>query len=247
MVLERDAWKSGYALAEGAVPLPFEGSYRLYAPKRLPKGKAPLPLLLCLHRYGGDPDRFARIVPWLGMPGWAFAFPRGPFRIPTPAGQVQRAWAVSTPRDGDPGGRELSLALVAESVRRIARTLPVSPASTFLIGHSQGGYLALHALLRFPALFAGAAALGARMNADLARADLAGARGKHVLLIHGEADDLIPVDEAEAACSILSEGESQVELWRYPEVGHWPTRQMYRESGTWLRSRLSRRAAAPPE
>lgn len=247
MVLEREAWKSGYALSEGILSLPFEGSYRLYAPRRPPKGKARLPLLVCLHRYGGDPDRFARIVPWLGMPGWAFVFVRGPFRVPTPTGQVQRAWAVSTPQDTDPAGREFSLALVAKAVREVAQELPVSPASTFLVGHSQGGYLALHGLLRHPALFAGAAALGAQMNADLARADLAGARGKHVLLVHGEEDDLIPVDRAETACSILSEGEAQVELWRYPEVGHWPTRQMYREAGTWLRSRLSRRAAAPPE
>lgn len=236
MDLERDAWKRGFSLAEGSVPLDLPGSYALYAPAG--SGGKRIPLLVCLHRYGGDPDRFSRIVPWLALAGWAFAFLRGPFRILSDKDQVQYAWAVSTPQETDPRGRETSLAFVKQAVLRIAETLPFNPASTFLLGHSQGGYLGVHALLRHPALFAGAVALGAQLNPELARTDLAGARGKAVLLVHGDNDELIPADRAEAARDILSEGQARVDLRRHPGVGHWPTRVMYAEAGEWLQGRV---------
>ncbi len=237
MELERDAWKREFSLSGGAVPLEIAGSYALFSPQGS-AGKR-IPLLVCLHRYGGDPDRFTRIVPWLSLSGWAFAFLRGPFRILSEKDQVQFAWAVSTPKETDPRGRETSLAFVEGAVRRIGEAHSIDPAATFLLGHSQGGWLGLHALLRHPALFAGAVALGAQLNPELARTNLAGARGKEILLVHGDDDELIPADRAETARSILSEGQARVTMCRHPGVGHWPTRAMYAEAGDWLRSRRS--------
>lgn len=237
MTLSRDAWRASFTASEGSCERPFPLAWRLFVPRTAPP-RATVPLLVALHRYGGDPERFVRIVPWLGLSGFAFAFPQGPFRVVPEKGPIQYAWALSRPDAPDTRGREFSLESLAEMIRRLGVALPASPATTVLLGHSQGGYMALHLLVRHPDLARTAVSLGGQMNADLARADAGGDAPRRACLIHGEADDLVPIARAEEAARLLSEIGAAVTFRRIPNANHWPTRATYAEAGSWIREAL---------
>lgn len=224
----------GAGAIEGSVPVPLSVPYRFHPAA----GPGPSPLLVCLHRYGGDPAHFTQIIPRLALPGFAFLLPGGPFRVPSGKGEIGRAWAVSTRETPDPAGREASLAAVEAAVREVLGAHPLRKDAVLLLGHSQGGYLAVHLLLRLPDLFRAAVSLGGTVNAELARRDGARAAGKPALLSHGEADEIVPIARAEEAEATLLALGAKPELRRYPDVGHWPTREMYADAGRWIEQQL---------
>ena len=190
---------------------------------RLPpaSGGAPKSLVIFLHGYGADGnDLIALGREWAdALPDTAFAAPHAPEACAmSPAG---RQWFALTMRDPGEYARgvaaarpELDAFLDAEMER-----CGVGEADTALVGFSQGTMMALHTgLLRARRL---AGILGfSGLLADPAALQAESISKAPVFLLHGDRDEVIPVQALFAATQGLSAAQVPVEWHISTGIGH---------------------------
>jgi phospholipase/carboxylesterase len=191
----------------------------LDGPRVEPRGGASA-LVALLHGYGANGDDLIALADgwrqWL--PQAVFVAPNAPETIPGMAGALQ--WFPLTLRD--PGERWRGVVAARPLVDRfldaeLAR-YRLGSDRLLLAGFSQGTMLALHVGLRravAPAAIVGYSGLLAgpeHLSEITVRPP--------VLLIHGEADELIPVDALHTARERLAAAEVKVEWHVRPRLGH---------------------------
>jgi phospholipase/carboxylesterase len=192
---------------------------RLDGPRIEPRGAASV-LVVLLHGYGANGDDLIALADgWLPrLPQAAFVAPNAPEEIPGMPGALQ--WFPLTLRD--PGERWRGVVAARPALDRFLdaelQRYRLAPGRLVLVGFSQGTMLALHAGLRrsaAPAAIVGYSGLLAgpeHLGEITARPP--------VLLIHGEADDLIPADALHIAREQLAAAGTPVEWHVRPRLGH---------------------------
>jgi phospholipase/carboxylesterase len=205
-------------------------------------------LVVFLHGYGADGNDLIDIGrAWQGMlPDTAFVSPHAP----EPCGQapVGKQWfplftrAQNERWEGvNKAGPLLQAFLDAELARR---KLP--PSALALVGFSQGTMMALHVGLRRavpPAAIVGYS--GIFVLPDQAKADAVLGEIKSrppVLLIHGDQDDLIPVQALLQGSQELAALEVPVEWHISSGVGHGIDQEGLRHGGAFLARRFGLRS-----
>jgi phospholipase/carboxylesterase len=220
------------------MPHPHDG------PRIEPRG-APTALVVLLHGYGANGEDLIGLAEgWRDrLPQAAFVAPNAPEEIPGMPGALQ--WFALTLRDPSERWRGVVAAwpgldrfLDAELARyRLGANRLV------LVGFSQGTMLALHVGLRRSA--APAAIVGySGMLAGPEHLDKTGADitvRPPVLLIHGAADDLIPVDALHIAREQLAAAGVAVEWHVRERLGHGID-----PDGQWLAGHFMAQALARP-
>jgi phospholipase/carboxylesterase len=206
---------------------------------RLPaaSGKA-TSLVVFLHGYGADGNDLIAIArEWRRlMPDAAFVAPHAPERcMASPQG---RQWFPLTFRDPDERRRGVLAArpgLDAFLDSELARN-GLSSDRLALVGFSQGTMMALHAGLRRktpPAAILGYS--GMLVSPET----LAETTGKPpILLVHGDRDDVIPVDALFAATEALGAAEIPVEWHLSAGLGHGIDGEGLRQGAAFLASSL---------
>jgi phospholipase/carboxylesterase len=193
---------------------------RLDGPRIVPRGTAPSALVVLLHGYGANGDDLIALGDaWQRtLPDVVFVAPNAPQPIPGMYGGLQ--WFPLTMRDPSEYWRGVSAAqpdLDRFLDSELAR-YRLSPGRLVLVGFSQGTMMALHAGLRrsqAPAGIVGYSGLLAGPE------HLGGITARPpVLLIHGEADELIPVAALHAAREPLAAAGLRVEWHVRPGLGH---------------------------
>jgi len=211
----------------------------LDGPRIEPRGAADA-LVVLLHGYGANGDDLIALADgWRPrLPQAAFVAPNAPEEIPGMPGALQ--WFPLTLRDPSERWRgvvtshpSLDRFLDAELVR-----YRLAPGRLVLAGFSQGTMLALHVGLRRSA--APAAIVG--YSGLLAGPEHLGeiAARPPVLLIHGEADDLIPVDALHIAREQLAAAGVEVEWHVRPRLGHGIDPDGERFAGHFIAQSLAR-------
>jgi phospholipase/carboxylesterase len=190
---------------------------------RLPPaaGGAPRQLVVFLHGYGADGNDLIG----LGRQ-WAQALPHAAFvspHAPEPCGMAPmgRQWFNLTFREaGEPsrGVAQAAPALEAFLDAELKRH-NLGPRALALVGFSQGTMMALGVgLARKPAPAAIVGYSGALANLEMLPSEPAAAPA--ILLVHGDADTMIPVDAMFMAREALAQAGLAVE-WHVAEgVGH---------------------------
>jgi phospholipase/carboxylesterase len=213
----------------------------LNGPRLEPRaGGAARQLVVFLHGYGADGNDLIDIGrAWQGlMPQAAFVSPHAP----EPCGQAPtgRQWFPLTMRD--PNERWLGVNKAAPILERFLdteltrRQLP--PSALALVGFSQGTMMALHVGLRRripPAAIVGYSGLfvvEAEADPDKFAAEI-GSRPP-ILLVHGDKDDLIPVQALFRAASALSALDVPVEWHISAGIGHGIDQEGLRHGGEFL-------------
>jgi phospholipase/carboxylesterase len=218
----------------------------LDGPRLEPRSGAARQLVVFLHGYGADGNDLIDIGrAWQPLlPQAAFVSPHAP----EPCGQapVGRQWFALTFRD--PNERWLGVNQAAPTLERFLeselkrRNLP--PSALALVGFSQGTMMALHAgLRRATPPFAIVGYSGLLVGPAEAEVEKFASEIKSrppVLLIHGDQDDLIPVQALFQASSGLAALEIPVEWHLSHGVGHGIDQEGLRHGGEFL----ARRAAA---
>lgn len=211
-----------------------------------PRGTAANASVVWMHGLGADGHDFVPLVPELRLPtgtAMRFVFPHAPRRpVTLNNGLPMRAWYDI--RELSVSGRQDAEG-TAESARRIAGLLDAEIASgipstrVFVAGFSQGGAIALHTALRYPARLGGLLALSTYLPlADRLAAELAEAnRDLPILMCHGEYDPVLPLQLGEGSRDALRALGLAVEWHAYP-MQHEVCRAEIDDIGAFLAARL---------
>jgi len=193
----------------------------LDGPRFGPKAAGPAQQLVILcHGVGADGHDLIDLAPaWAAaLPHAAFASPDGPERYDmAPMGRQWFSLADRTPERMDAG-----VAVAAEALGRFIDAELVRfglPADAYaLMGFSQGAMAALYAGLRHNP---GPRAILAYSGALLAPGRMAEVVGRPpVLLVHGEVDDVVPVERSRIAERMLRAHGVPVEALYRDRLGH---------------------------
>ena len=220
----------------------------LDGPRLAPRSGAPRQLVVLLHGYGADGNDLIEIGrQWQALlPQAAFVAPHAPERLPmNPTG---RQWFPLTMRDMEERWRGVQQAcpgldafLDAELQRH---ALP--PTALVLVGFSQGTMMALHAGLRRPAApaaivgYSGLLVLEGGKGAEGLKAEALSR--PPILLLHGEADELIPVSALFEAAETLAAAEIPCEWHLALGLGHGIDGEGLRHGGEFIAAAFARQA-----
>lgn len=185
---------------------------------RVPSHRAdsvPLPMVVMIHGRGADMNDLADLAPMLDAAGGVrFVFPNAakPFE-PYPGMAMGWTWF-----EGWPPNHESLVDSRAEMLRfldEITEKYPTPEGQVIVGGFSQGALMALDSGLRTTQKLAGILVMsGGLYEHDLP--DLHAHAGLRVLIAHGSADDVVPVNYARRARRVLEDAGLNVEYHEYP-------------------------------
>ena len=197
------------------------------------------PLLLLLHGVGANERQMTAIAPAFD-PRFMVVSARSPIALGRgPSGQEAFAWFhVTFAADGpsiDRDEAEAGWAHVARFADEAVEAYGADPARVFVAGFSQGGIMALAALLTAPERFAGAAVMSGRLLPEVIphAADADALRGKPVLLVHGTDDQKLGIQLARWAREQLAEFPLAVDYRELP-MGHGITEESLAVVSSWV-------------
>jgi phospholipase/carboxylesterase len=212
----------------------------LDGPRLEPRSGKAKQLVVFLHGYGADGNDLIEIGrAWAGLlPDTAFVSPHAP----RPCGQapVGREWFPLTFRD--PSERWTGVNQAAPVLNRFLdaelarRQLP--PSALALVGFSQGTMMSLHVGLRRPVPpvaivgYSGMLVVPEDVDPDKFAAEIRG--HPPVLLIHGDQDQLIPVQALFHAAQGLAALEIPAEWHISQGIGHGIDQEGLRQGGEFL-------------
>jgi phospholipase/carboxylesterase len=218
----------------------------LDGPRLTPRSGAPRELIVLLHGYGADGKDLIEIGrQWQRLlPGAAYVAPHAPDRVPmSPVGRQWFALTFREPGERWQGVTQARPALDAFLDAELQRhALP--PSALALVGFSQGTMMALHCGLRrdkSPAAIVGYSGLLVLEPGKGRESLKAEVRSKPpILLIHGEADDLIPASALFESAEALSEAEIPCEWHLSPRLGHGIDAEGLRQGGEFIAAAFAR-------
>lgn len=193
----------------------LEGPY--YNP---PSGKVDS-VVLFLHGYGADGNdliglslEFTKV-----LPNTAFFAPHAPFVCDV--NQAGRQWfpIYEASEEQRLQGLLQSAAILGEVLAEIKRENNVPLSKVVLLGFSQGTMLALHVALRLHEAVAGVVGFsGMVLLADKLHEEIK--QRPPVLLVHGEADPVVPFGALAAAEQVLQQNQVPVSTLARPGLAH---------------------------
>jgi phospholipase/carboxylesterase len=216
----------------------------LDGPRLEPRSGQAKRLVVFLHGYGADGNDLIEIGrAWQPLlPDTAFVSPHAP--EPCAQAPVGRQWFPLTFRDPDErwiGVNKAAPALENFLEKELTRR-QLPPSALALVGFSQGTMMALHAGLRravAPAAIVGYSGIFVLANNAAPEAITADIRARPpVLLVHGDMDDLIPVQALFHAAQGLAAIEVPTEWHISRGIGHGIDGEGLRHGGEFLARRF---------
>jgi phospholipase/carboxylesterase len=222
-----------------AMPRPLDG------PRLAPKSGQARQLVVFLHGYGADGNDLIGLgEQWAGlMPDAAFVSPHAP--EPCGMAPMGRQWWALTFRDPSERWRgcqvaapDLDAFLGAELERH-----GLGPDRLALVGFSQGAMMAMHVGLRRPIQPAAIVAYSGHLVGPEHLA--AEAKGRPpLLLVHGDRDEIIPVDALFEAMEGLTKAEIPCQWHLSLGIGHGIDPDGLRHGGLFLAQNFGLRLPA---
>ena len=178
-------------------------------------------LVILCHGYGSDGNDLIALAPYWQqiMPDAAFIAPNAP--EPCDGNPMGYQWFPITRLDPVEIARgvEAAAPVLERFIEEQLRLRGLDGSQLALVGFSQGTMMALHVGLRRavpPACivgYSGALALPERLAGEIS--------GKPpILMIHGDADDMLPVSRMHSAVQALGEAGLSVQWHVSPQLGH---------------------------
>ena len=220
-------------------------------PRIAPRSGTAKQLVVFLHGYGADGNDLIDIGrAWASLlPDAAFVSPHAPRACgQAPTG---REWFPLTFRD--PGERWAGVTMAAPGLNEFLDAelahLKLPPSALALVGFSQGTMMSLHVGLRrqvSPAAivgYSGMLVLLENVDPESFAAEIVSR--PPVLLVHGEQDDLIPVQALFHAAQGLAALDVPTEWHISPRIGHGIDQEGMRQGGEFLAHALAGRSRNP--
>jgi len=161
---------------------------------RLPAGydsAQAYPLVIGLHGYGSDPKSFLRLYDRAGSPDIIYVCLQAPY--PFGAGRdLGYSWSTWNREDStvDQRSGKLSINYIVDAARKLGTSYKTS--GTWLLGFSQGCFMAYRTGISHPDLFRGIICFGGGLDTmSLGPADYAAAKALKVFASHGKEDRVV--------------------------------------------------------
>ena len=195
---------------------------RIDGPRRAPANDGPAEsLIVFLHGVGADGDDLIALAPYFAeaLPGAAFVSPHAPF--PCDMAPMGRQWFSLLDR---------SMPALLDGVRSVQPILDafldaelaaagLTPDRLALVGFSQGTMTSLYAAPRRAAPVAGVVGYSGALIGAETLADEASSRPP-ILLVHGEADPVVPFAAMGAAHQALTAAGFETKAMARPGLPH---------------------------
>jgi phospholipase/carboxylesterase len=196
------------------------------------------PLLLLLHGIGSNELSMAALAGEFD-PRFIVISARSPLEL----GQYAYGWfhARFTPQGPqiDAAEAESAWKHVATFIDELIAEYDPDPARVYLAGFSQGGIMALAAILTAPEKLAGVVCMSGRLLPEVLPHAVAPdrLRGKPVLIIHGTRDERLGLEYATRARDTLQEFPLKID-YREFDMPHTTTDESVSYVSAWLTARL---------
>ncbi len=139
----------------------------------------------------------------------------------------------------DPRQAEESRQILLRFIDELVAAYGVDPARVYLMGFSQGAIMSASVALTRPDLVAGAVLLSGRILPEIrpliAKAEQL--QGLPFLVMHGTADNVLPVHHGRATHHLLSALPVQLDYREYP-MGHEIMARSLADAAAWLSRQL---------
>ena len=199
----------------------------LDGPRRMPDSGHADALVVLLHGYGANGEDLIGLADhWRGLlPNVAFVAPNAPEPLPF-AGFGGFQWFELTTRSPEErwAGTQKAAPILEAFIREELARLGLSGSRLALVGFSQGTMLSLHVGLRLkqtPAAILGySGIIAGPEHLAAARTQRGAADQPPILLIHGEADDVIPAEALNLTTQALAEAGITSAWHLSPGLGH---------------------------
>ena len=195
--------------------------FDLNGPRLGPKTGDPQALVILLHGLGADGNDLIGLAPHFAeaVPGAAFVSPHAPF--PCDMAPFGRQWFSLQVRDPAAilGGVRAAATHLEAFIERELEARGLSDERLALVGFSQGSMMALHVALRRAkpcaavVAYSGMLVDGENLGAEIASRP-------PVLLVHGEADEVVGFPAMAAAEAALKANGVAVSALARPGLGH---------------------------
>ena len=184
-------------------------------------GSAPSQLIILLHGLGADGHDLIGLAPHLAelLPHAQFVAPDAPFSYDT--APIGRQWFSVEDRSPERllAGVEAAAPILSEYIDSELSRTGLEPQKVALVGFSQGTMMALHVALRRTEPVAAVVGFSGRLMAAGQLADDIRTRPP-ILLIHGDADPVVPFESLAEAKEALESVGVNVETNCRPALGH---------------------------
>jgi phospholipase/carboxylesterase len=197
------------------------------------------PLLLLLHGVGSNEQDLMGLAPALD-PRFLIVSARAPITLE----RGSYAWFhIQFTPDGiviDPEEAEASRVKLLKFVDELVAAYDVDPQKVFLMGFSQGCIMSIAAALTDPRKFAGVVGMSGRFLPEV-RSKIAPSKdlkGLPFLIVHGTADQVLPIAFGRAIRDMLHELPVDLTYKEYA-MAHSVSQESLDDIVTWLKERLA--------
>ncbi|MFC7337571.1 alpha/beta hydrolase [Haloferula chungangensis] len=194
--------------------------------------------VVLMHGLGADGHDFEEVAKMLCQMAaprrWRFVLPHAPvMRVTVNMGTAMPAWydilALSHPR-------EVDWDTVALSQQRIESIMAAESAPKIILaGFSQGAAMALHVGLRNQEKIAGILAMSGYLLQSDAYPTPANRSSLPISILHGNADDVVPIKAAEEALNALRIAGYTASFKSYIALAHSVSQEEVRDVFDWLK------------
>jgi len=225
---------TGEGFAVERLVIDYSAYYALHEPEEIMSD--PPPLLIALHGYGQSCRNFMRMIRVLHHRGFPIVAPQAPnhFRWSEEPPAVGFAWVTEFEPE-----RTIQdvVGYITRLVSEVGEKRPFDPDKVFLMGFSQGAALAYRLASQGTIKPAGVIACSGKLTEDITER-LGEFPAFPTLIIHGDEDDSVPIDEAKEAAAQLREHGFEVET-QYFEGQHLMPIDKIEYIAEWIRKRTT--------
>jgi phospholipase/carboxylesterase len=208
----------------------------LTGPVLLPQNEAIDKALIFLHGYGSNGDDLISLAPEFQSKHTGYFSPHAP--SPTVMGMGYEWFSDNNQTFIDKSGMEKTLILLEDYLADIHEKYNVPYNKMVLVGFSQGTMMSLYAAPRLQHKIAGVIGFSGRL---MWQEELEGTsyHKTPIILIHGEADDVVPVKDSPQAAEKLTKLGFDVEVHTIPYLPHGIDGKAIGFAKAWLKKILA--------
>ena len=195
---------------------------RLRGPEAAPaSGQTPRSMVVLLHGYGSNGDDLMGLVPYwrASLPDTIFVAPNAAEACPGAPGGYQWWPLTDLGRESRAAGVRKAAPLVNAFIDMHRSTYDLPNSKVALVGFSQGTMMALHVGPRRPEVLAGVVGYSG-MLADPDALLTEGVSKPPLLLIHGDADQMVPFSAMGEAEATFKRTGFEVDTYTLRGLGH---------------------------